>query len=96
VLRAVGQTRAQLRAMVRWESVIVASFGAVGGIGLGVFLGWGLVRALQARTDLATFVLPIGSLLTVLAAGILVGVLAGLRPAWRASRLDPLTAIATP
>ena len=30
LLRAVGQTRAQLRAMVRWESVLLAAFGTRG------------------------------------------------------------------
>ena len=49
LLRAVGQTRAQLRSSLRWESVIVAVFGTVGGLGLGTFLGWGLMRALQPR-----------------------------------------------
>src|SRR5690606_24232087 len=43
LLRAVGQTRRQLRSTVRWESVMTAVFGTVGGIGLGTFLGWGLV-----------------------------------------------------
>jgi putative ABC transport system permease protein len=95
LLRAVGQTRPQLRAMVRGESIIVAAFGAVGGVGLGVFLAWGLVRAVNARTELATFAVPVVPLLGVLVLGLLVGVLAGLRPAWRASRLDILAAIAT-
>jgi putative ABC transport system permease protein len=94
MLRAVGQTRPQLRAMVRWESVIVATFGALGGIALGVFLGWGIVRALNARTSLATFHAPVGLLLVVLGAGVAVGVLAGIRPAWRAGRLDVLAAVA--
>jgi putative ABC transport system permease protein len=96
MLRALGQTQSQLRAMVRWESVVVATFGAVGGIGLGLFLGWGMVRALTARTELATFAVPVGPLLVVLVAGVLVGIVAGIRPARRASRLDVLTAIDTP
>src|SRR5439155_2513019 len=49
LLRAVGQSRAQVRAMVRWEVVIIASFGTAGGLGLGVFLGWALVRAAAAQ-----------------------------------------------
>ena len=49
LLRAVGQTRSEVRSTVRWESVIVAIFGTLGGIGLGVFLGWGLMRALVAQ-----------------------------------------------
>ena len=67
LLRAVGQTRSQLRAMVRWESVIVATFGSIGGMGLGLFLGWGLVRALNAAEGFGTFVVPVGSLAVVLA-----------------------------
>lgn len=94
LLRAVGQTRSQLRSMVRWESVIVATFGSIGGLGLGLFLAWGLVRALDAAEGFGTFVVPVGSLAGVLIVGAAVGVLAGLRPAWRASRLDVLAAVA--
>jgi putative ABC transport system permease protein len=94
LLRAVGQSRSQLRAMVRWESVIVATFGSMGGMGLGLFLAWGLVRALNASEGFGTFVAPVGSLATVLLVGAAVGVVAGLRPAWRASRLDVLAAVA--
>lgn len=50
LLRAVGQTRAQLRAMVRWESVLVAAFGTVGGLVLGGVLGWVLVKASDATS----------------------------------------------
>jgi len=93
LLRAVGQTRSQLRAMVRWESVIVATFGSIGGMGLGLFLAWGLVRALNAAEGFGTFVVPVSSLAVVLLVGATAGVLAGLRPAWRASRLDVLAAV---
>ncbi|MFB7907545.1 FtsX-like permease family protein [Kitasatospora sp. NPDC056076] len=93
LLRAVGQTRAQLRAMVRWESVLVAAFGTVGGLGLGVFLGWALVKASDSAGT-GSFALPGGQLAVVLAAGLLAGAVAGLRPAGRAARLDVLRAIA--
>ena len=52
LLRAVGQTRPQLRSTVRWESVIVAVFGTIGGLGLGTFLGWGLMRAIAGAGGL--------------------------------------------
>ncbi|WP_433894014.1 ABC transporter permease [Streptomyces sp. CA-111067] len=94
LLRAVGQTRAQLRAMVRWESVMVAAFGTAGGLVLGSFLGWALVRATD-DTGTGAFALPPGSLAVVLLVGIAAGVLAGWRPARRAARLDVLRAIAT-
>ncbi|MEU6670935.1 FtsX-like permease family protein [Streptomyces sp. NPDC046727] len=96
LLRAVGQTRAQLRAMVRWESVLVAAFGTVGGLGLGAFLGWVLVKASDGASDSAfAFALPPDRLAGVALAGVLAGALAGLRPARRAARLDVLRAIAT-
>ncbi|MFD0276713.1 FtsX-like permease family protein [Kitasatospora sp. NPDC127111] len=93
LLRAVGQTRAQLRGMVRWESVLVAAFGTVGGLGLGVFLGWALVRASDSAGT-GSFAIPPAQLAVVLAAGLLAGAVAGLRPAGRAARLDVLRAIA--
>ncbi|MGH9228143.1 MAG: ABC transporter permease [Acidimicrobiales bacterium] len=97
LLRAVGQTRSQLRSMVRWESVIVATFGVVGGIGLGVFLGWALVEAAgnTPGSVISQFVLPTTRLAIVVVVGAIAGVLAGLRPARRAARLDVLGAIAT-
>jgi putative ABC transport system permease protein len=95
LLRAVGQTRAQVRSMVRWESVVIATFGAAGGVGLGVFLGWALVQAVGTATGgLSVFTLPVVRLAIVLVVGGAAGVLAALRPARRAARLDVLGAIA--
>ncbi|MFJ9243652.1 ABC transporter permease [Streptomyces sp. NPDC101776] len=96
LLRAVGQTRSQLRAMVRWESVLLAAFGTVGGLALGAFLGWVLVRASDGASDSAfAFAIPPVQLVVVALVGVAAGALAGLRPARRAARLDVLRAIAT-
>jgi putative ABC transport system permease protein len=94
LLRAVGQTRRQTRAMVRGEALIVALFGTVGGLGLGVFLGWALVSAL-ASEGLTSFAVPTLPVAVVLALGALAGVVAAVRPARRAARMDVLAAIAT-
>ena len=94
LLRAVGVSRRPIRAMVRWESAIVAAFGAVGGAGLGVFLGWGLIRALAASEGFGTFALPVLPLAVIVLLGAGIGVLAAIRPARRAARLDVLAAIA--
>ncbi|WP_432173872.1 ABC transporter permease [Streptomyces sp. Tue6028] len=96
LLRAVGQTRAQLRAMVRWESVLVAAFGTAGGLALGAFLGWVLVKASDGASDSSfAFAMPPVQLVVVALVGLAAGALAGLRPARRAARLDVLRAIAT-
>jgi putative ABC transport system permease protein len=94
LLRAVGETRSQLRSMVRWESVIIALFGTVGGVGLGVLCGWALVTA-ASESGFAKFALPVFSLIVVVVLGALAGILAGIRPARRAAKLDVLQAIAT-
>lgn len=94
LLRAVGQGRRQTRAMVRLESVVIAVFGTAVGLAVGVLGAWVLVRA-DDSAEISVFTLPAGQLLAVLALGALAGVGAALRPAGRAAKLDPLTAIAT-
>jgi putative ABC transport system permease protein len=93
LLRAVGQTRAQTRAMVRWEAVIVAVFGTIGGLACGVLLGWALVRTASGDT-MSTFAAPVSQLVAIVVIGGLAGVLAAIRPARRAARLDVLQALA--
>jgi putative ABC transport system permease protein len=94
LLRAVGQSRRQTRAMVRWEALLVAAFGALGGIGLGLFLGWGVMAMLAEVEGLpAPYVVPPGMVAAILAVGLAVGLVASLRPARRAARLDMVRAI---
>ncbi|MET0908615.1 MAG: FtsX-like permease family protein [Ilumatobacteraceae bacterium] len=95
LLRAIGQSRSQLRSALRWESVIVAVFGTIGGLGLGTFLGWGLMRALQAQVGFGVFAAPVTALAVILGLAAVAGILAAVRPARRAARLDILGAIAT-
>jgi putative ABC transport system permease protein len=94
LLRAVGQTRAQVRSMVRLESVLVSVFGTVGGVGLGTFLGWALARAGAEAEGLASFTLPVGPLAAIVVLGAAAGILAAIRPARRAARLPLLAALA--
>jgi putative ABC transport system permease protein len=94
LLRAVGQTRRQTRAMVRGEALIAALLGTIGGLALGLFLGWAAVSALAVDGFTSSFALPAASLAVVLMLGALAGVLAAVRPARRAARLDVLRAIA--
>jgi putative ABC transport system permease protein len=95
LLRAVGQSRRQLRRMVRGEALVVALFGTVGGLGLGTFLGWAMVQTIEAAEGLGAFAVPTGQLAMVVALGAIVGVVAAVRPARRAAKLDVLQAIAT-
>jgi putative ABC transport system permease protein len=94
LLRAVGMSRGQVRASVRWEAVIIALFGTALGLGIGVFFGWAMVRAL-ADEGITRLTIPAGGLLVVTAGAALAGVLTALLPARRAARLDVLRAVSS-
>ena len=92
LLRAVGMTRSQLRSAVRWEAVIISLLGTTVGIGIGLLVSWALVTSLGSF-GLSSFSLPIRSLAIVVLAAAGLGVVASIRPARRAARLDVLDAI---
>jgi putative ABC transport system permease protein len=92
LLRAVGMSRRQVRAMVRWESVIIALLGGILGLGVGVFFGWILVTAL-ADEGIEVFAVPGVQLVVFLVLAGLAGVLAAVLPARRAARMDVLRAV---
>jgi len=92
LLRAVGMTRRQLRATVRYESVIIALLGTTLGLAIGTAFGWSIVKALGDQ-GLDTFNFPVSQLAVVTVIAALAGVAAAALPARRAARLDILGAI---
>jgi putative ABC transport system permease protein len=94
LLRAVGMTRSQVRTTVRWESIITSLLGAAMGITLGIGLGWVIVFALRDQ-GLTTFSLPVSSTIVIVILSFFVGVLAAVYPAWRATKVDILSALNT-
>jgi putative ABC transport system permease protein len=92
VMRAVGMTRRQLRATIRWESVIIALQGTVLGLLVGVFFGWALVLAMKSQ-GITTFSLPALHLLLVVVLAAVAGVVAAILPSRRAAKLNILRAI---
>jgi putative ABC transport system permease protein len=93
LLRAVGLKRRSVWRMITVESMVMAIFGTILGMILGVALGAALVLSLEDFGFVGvTIPWPWLVLYTVLAA--IAGVVAAIWPAWRASRLDILKAIA--
>src|SRR5579864_257291 len=94
LLRAVGMARRQVRAMVRWEAILIAVFGAVLGIAVGAFFGWAMVSALSSQ-GIDRLAIPAGQLLGYVVFAGIAGVIAALGPARRAAKLNVLEAITT-
>ncbi|WP_314413829.1 ABC transporter permease [Streptomyces kroppenstedtii] len=93
LLRAIGLGRRQLRRMIRLESVVIAVFGAVLGLALG--LVWGVcVQQVLALQGMKAFAVPWATLIAVVVGSAVVGMVAALLPALRASRMNVLAAIA--
>ncbi len=94
LLRAVGMRRAQVKAMIRSESVIIALFGAVIGVVMGTAVGLALASALR-NSGVTTVAVPVPSLIAFLILSAILGLIAAVWPARRAAGLDVLSAIAT-
>ncbi|MEU2035780.1 ABC transporter permease [Nocardia amamiensis] len=93
MLRAVGTQRMQVRRTIYLESMLIAVFGAIVGMLLGLGLGVGFLRTLR-DLGLDQIAIPWTQLVLVLISSAVVGVLAALWPAVRAARTPPLAAIA--
>jgi len=88
LIKAIGGTKKSIRQQFLFESIIISLIGAVFGIILGVLVGnlFGIVL----KTG---FVVPWGWVITGIIVCSLVGLFAGLYPAYKASKLDPIVAL---
>ncbi len=91
MLRAIGMSRRQVRTMIRYESVITALIGAILGLVLGVVFA--ALIAVPLKQEGFTLSYPVGSLIAILVLAVIVGVIAAILPARRASRLDVLESL---
>jgi putative ABC transport system permease protein len=78
---------------VRWESVLTSLYGAVVGVAVGLVLGYVVIVALRDQ-GLTRYVVPVNAIVVIVVAAFVVGVLAAVLPARRATRLDILDSIA--
>jgi putative ABC transport system permease protein len=92
MLRAVGMIRAQVRRTIYLESALIALFGAIVGVALGLVFGALFVRTLRDQ-GLGQISVPWGQAVLFLVISGVVGVLAALWPGVRAARTPPLAAI---
>ena len=94
LMRAVGLGKTQLAGEIITESVLTSLYGTVLGGATGVVLAAALKKILEDQ-GLTSLSIPWSQMVGMLALSVVVGIIAALWPALRASRLPVLDAIAT-
>lgn len=94
VLLALGWTRRRIIRMILYESALLGFFGGIIGVALGI-IGVRLLSTTPAIRGLLQPDLGLPLLVLSVLIALLVGVLSGLYPAWRSSRLTPSAALQT-
>ncbi len=92
MLRAIGMTKKQIRRMIRFESMLIATFGTLLGLAIGMFSGWALSIGIAGSG--VSLGIPWVWVIAALAGALITGVAAAIIPAWNATRMDILQAIA--
>jgi putative ABC transport system permease protein len=86
--KAVGATRRQILLQFLIESAILCALGGV----LGLLLSWGITALITALASI-TMTITIGYILLALIVSTAIGMIAGIYPAFKAARLDPILAL---
>ncbi len=88
LVKALGGTKKDIRSQFLWESILISLLGAMAGIIAGVLMG--NIVSVLLHTG---FVVPWGWVIAGIVVCSLVGLFAGLYPAIKASKLNPIDAL---
>jgi putative ABC transport system permease protein len=86
--KAVGATRKQILLQFLIESAILCALGGV----IGLLVSWGVTALITALASI-TMTITIGYILLALVVSTAIGMIAGIYPAFKAARLDPILAL---
>ena len=90
LLKAIGAGNGQILAVFLTEAILIASMGGL----LGLTLGWAGIRILVLMVPVFPAATPLWAAAAALAVSVCLGALFGVLPARRATRLDPVAALA--
>ncbi|MEX2466919.1 MAG: ABC transporter permease [Gemmatimonadota bacterium] len=88
IRKAVGATRRE----ILWQFLVESSLLTVAGAAAGMAIGWSLASGVAAWTPLPAAI-PLWAVVAALVMAVVSGMMFGLLPAFRASRMDPVDAL---
>ncbi len=86
--KAVGATRRQILLQFLIESGILCALGGI----VGLLIAWGITALITTLASI-TMTITIGYIILALAVSTIIGMIAGIYPAFKAARLDPILAL---
>ena len=86
--KAVGATRRQILLQFLIESALLCALGGI----IGLLIAWGITALITALASI-TMTITIGYIILALGVSSVVGMIAGIYPAFKAARLDPILAL---
>jgi putative ABC transport system permease protein len=95
-LRTLGASRRQVLISVVLESIVIGLLGSIAGLFLGLGIAKGLTALLEAsglELPSSSLVLSMRTIVLSIGTGTLIALLASLRPASRATRVEPIAAV---
>ncbi|HKG81350.1 MAG TPA: FtsX-like permease family protein, partial [Pyrinomonadaceae bacterium] len=87
--KAVGATRRQILLQFLIESGLLCALGGI----LGLLVAWGITTLITMLASI-TMTITIGYILLAIIVSSVIGMIAGIYPAFKAARLDPILALA--
>lgn len=93
MVRAIGMSRLGVMGMITIESVLLAVFGTILGLMVGLGLSWALIQTL-ASIGISEVIMPTTTLIWLVIGSVIIGIAAAVFPAYRASLINELEAMA--
>ncbi len=89
VRKALGATPLKIRQQFLIEAIVICQMGGIGGIVLGIIIG----NATSSLIGSGGFIIPWVWIIFGVAVGMIVGLISGVIPAYKASKLDPIESL---
>ena len=90
IRKAIGATPFKIRLQFLMEAIVICILGGIGGIILGITVGNIIAKLISKKSS---FIVPWGWMIMGIIVCVVVGIISGIYPAYKASKLDPIESL---